>query len=182
MSRSTKCPRSTPYEAVFRILQGVPESGLPTGDLCEQTIEVALGSDRSFKDGNIGILKRRIPADRVVNAIPPPRYPPKPRKRSRPPYTKELLQQALEWESQLKAGAIASQAEIARRESITRARVTQIMALATLSLEIQEYILAMSPRTLQNRKITERSLRPITRIKDWTEQMEAFKAMAKLKR
>ena len=37
------------------------------------------------------------------------------------------LARALEWQRQLDAGEVASRAEIARREGISRARVTQIM-------------------------------------------------------
>ena len=39
------------------------------------------------------------------------------------------LARALEWQRQLDAGEVASRAEIARREGISRARVTQIMAM-----------------------------------------------------
>jgi biotin operon repressor len=37
------------------------------------------------------------------------------------------LARALEWQRQLEAGEAESQAAIARREGLTRARVTQIM-------------------------------------------------------
>ena len=38
------------------------------------------------------------------------------------------LARALEWQRQIDAGEVASRAEIARREGISRARVTQIMS------------------------------------------------------
>ena len=39
----------------------------------EQTVEVALGPKGAFENGNIGTLTRRVPANRVVSAIPLPR-------------------------------------------------------------------------------------------------------------
>ena len=41
------------------------------------------------------------------------------------------LARAIEWQRQLDAGQVASRAEIARREGISRARVTQIMQALT---------------------------------------------------
>ncbi len=49
----------------------------------------------------------------------------------------------MEWRALLESGQVANQAEIARREGITRARVTQVMGLLRLAPEIQEHILAM---------------------------------------
>ena len=36
-----------------------------------QTVEIALGPKRTFEHGHIGTLTRRVPADRVVSAVPP---------------------------------------------------------------------------------------------------------------
>ncbi|HMI89234.1 MAG TPA: hypothetical protein VK550_34380 [Polyangiaceae bacterium] len=38
-----------------------------------------------------------------------------------------LLERAIEWQRQLDAGEIETQAALARREGLTRARVTQVM-------------------------------------------------------
>jgi len=56
----------------------------------------------------------------------------------------ELLRKAIEWKSLLESGKIASQAEIASREGVTRARVTQMMmGLLRLAPEIQQRILSL---------------------------------------
>lgn len=77
----------------------------------------------------------------------------------------ELLQMAIEWQRQLDAGEVETRAEIARREGVTRARVTQVMALLRLAPEIQEHILALSPLA-ERPRITERRLRPLTSLSD----------------
>jgi CRP-like cAMP-binding protein len=45
------------------------------------------------------------------------------------------LARALEWQRELDSGEVASRAEIARREGISRARVTQIMNAPSASTE-----------------------------------------------
>jgi hypothetical protein len=54
----------------------------------------------------------------------------------------ETLRKTLQWRQGLHAGTVASQAYIARREGITRARVCQIMSLLRLRPEIREKVLA----------------------------------------
>jgi hypothetical protein len=88
----------------------------------------------------------------------------------------ELLRKAIEWQTLLESGKITNQAGIARREGITRARVTQIMGLLRLSPEMNQNILA-TPATVRRQKITERALRPITQIEDRGRQAELFDAL-----
>ncbi len=140
---------------------------------CDQTIEVTLGPKGAFKEGNLGVLTRTVAAERVVSALPEPRGSPKPAKKPKTPRVVELLQMAIEWQRQLDAGEVDTQAEIARRESITRARVTQVMAMLRLAPEIQEHILCMSD-TVRRPAISERALRPIAQIEDWDEQKLRF--------
>ena len=139
----------------------------------KQTVEVGLGPKRAFESSNIGTLTRRVPADRVVSAVPPCRGKPKPRKTPRTPRVVELLRKAIEWQALLESGEAASQAEIARREGITRARVTQVMGMLRLASEIQQHILSM-PNLVRRPAITERSLRPIAKMEEREDQMEAF--------
>ncbi len=56
----------------------------------EQTVEIALGPEGAFENGNVGRLTRRVPADQVISAIPPPRGKPKPPKAPRTPRVVEL--------------------------------------------------------------------------------------------
>ena len=51
--------------------------------------------------------------------------------------------QAIEWQALLESGEASSQAAIARREGISRARVTQVMGLLRLAPEIQERVLSL---------------------------------------
>jgi hypothetical protein len=67
-----------------------------------------------------------VPAERVINALSPKD---RNRKPPRTPRVVELFRKAPEWQALLQSGQVHNQAEIARREGITRARVTQVMAL-----------------------------------------------------
>jgi hypothetical protein len=136
---------------------------------CDQTVEVTLGPKGAFKKGNLGTLTRRVAADQVITAVPEPRGKPKPPRKTKTPRVVELLRMAIEWQRQLDAREVETRAEIARREGVTRARVTQIMAMLRLVPEIRERILAL-PDRVGPPVISERSLRPIVRVEDPDEQ------------
>ena len=145
----------------------------------EQAVEIALGPNGAFESGNIGTLTRRVPADRVVSAVPPRRGKPKPPKEPRTPRVVELLRKAIKWQGLLKSGQAPNQAEIARRERITRARVTQVLGLLRLAPEIQEHILSM-PDMVRRPAITERALRPIAQIGNTRGQVKEFQGLLSL--
>jgi len=52
----------------------------------------------------------------------------------------ELPRKAIEWRRQLDTGEVRNQADIARREGVTRARVTQVPGLLRLAPEIQDQL------------------------------------------
>lgn len=143
----------------------------------EQTVEIALGPKGAFENGNIGNLTRRVPADRVINALPPRVRNRKPPKAPRTPRVVELLHKALEWQALLASGDASNQADIARREGITRARVTQVMGMLRLAPEIQQHILSL-PDAVRRPAITERALRPIAQIDDPEQQINSFRELA----
>ena len=60
-------------EVWFRIVHITLEDAAGSIAYCEQTVEIALGPHGAFENGNIGTLTRRVPADRIVSAVPPPR-------------------------------------------------------------------------------------------------------------
>ena len=91
----------------------------------------------------------------------------------RTPRVVELLRKANEWQALLESGKIANQAEIAIREGITRARVTQIMGMLHLAPDIREKILSMS-KAVRRPQITERVLRPICTIPGYRDQLREF--------
>ena len=85
----------------------------------------------------------------------------------------ELLRNAIEWRALLESGKASNQAAIARREGITRARVTQVLGMLRLAPEIQQHILSM-PKTVGRATISERALRSITMLDDEHQQLQAF--------
>ena len=139
MSRSTNRLASlTEPEIWFRIVHITPElrDVRPKATDCDQTVEIALGPKGTFESGHIGTLTRRVPADRVVSAVPPCRTTPTPPKGPKTPRIVELLRKAIEWQALLESGDVTSRAEVACREGLTRARVTQVMGLLRLAPEI----------------------------------------------
>jgi hypothetical protein len=77
---------------------------------------------------------------------------------------------AIKFDGLVRSGSIRDYADLARFGHVTRARVTQIMNLLNLSPDIQEAILFL-PRTVKGKDpVTERMVRPIAAIADWSEQ------------
>ena len=143
MSRSTN--RQADPEVWFRIVHLAQngQSGAPVAAYREQMVEIALGPKGAFENGNIGALTRRVGTDRVVSASLPSRGNPTLPRKPKTPRVVELLRKAIEWQDLLESGRIASQADIARQEGITRGRVTQIMGMLRLAPKIREEILSM---------------------------------------
>jgi hypothetical protein len=160
-------------EIYFRIVHeaGDGHPGAPVADCREQTVEIVLGGKGAFENGNIGTLTRRVANGRAVRAVQPRAA--KPRREPKTPRVTELLRKAIEWHRQLGAGEVANQADIARSEGITRARVTQVMGMLHLAPEIQQHILAM-PDMVRRPSVTERMLRPIETISHRREQIREF--------
>jgi len=160
----------------FRIVHITLEGNVSSATYREQTVEIALGPKGAFENGNIGILTRRVPSGQVVSAVPPARGKPKPAKVPRTPPVVEFLRKALEWQTLLASGQAKNQADIARREGISRVRITQVMWLRRLAPEIQERVLAM-PQTTHRQVISERALRSIARLENITDQKVRFREL-----
>lgn len=124
----------------------------------------------------MGALKLRVAPDQTVNALSAKARNQKPPKPPQTPKVVKLLRTAQEWRRQLEAGEVENQTAIARREGITRARVTQVMSLVRLAPEIQEQILSIPDMVLRP-AITERALRPIAQNPDPRRQIEMFHAL-----
>jgi len=172
-------------EVIFRIVHVALDDGSPPTDASpppsyrEQTVEVALGPNPTFRNGGVGALMRRVPLGQVVNAVPPsrrkacPRRPPKP---VGPPRIVETLRKAIEWRRQLDAGEVPNQAAIARREGITRARVTQIVGLLRLAPAIQDQVLVLMD-SAHLTGVSEQALRPIAQLHDPASQMARYRTL-----
>ena len=171
MCRSTNHSRLGEPEVWFRIVHIAVDGhdGASPATYREQTVEIALGPKGAFENGNVGTVTRLVATERVVSAVPPRRGKPKPPKEPTTPRVVELLRKAIEWQGFLESGAAASQADIARRGGITRARVTQIMGMLRLAPEIQQHVLSM-PAAVRRPAITERALRPIAQMEKLIDQ------------
>ena len=175
---TNRCRGIASPEIWFRIVHLTLDDSSGSVAYREQTVEVALGPKGAFGTANLGRLTRRVPASQVVSAVPerlrqarPPREPRGPRL---PPVV-ETLRKALDWRRELDAGEVLSQADIARREGLTRARVTQVLILLRLCPDIQKAILAIreSPRPPA---IGENVMRPIACLGSRRRQLAAFEA------
>lgn len=160
------------YFRIVRLAQNA-QSNARANTYREQTVEIALGPKGAFENGNIGALTHRVPGDRTVSAVLQMRGNPIPPKEPKTPRVVELLQKAIEWRRQLDASEVRNQTEIARREGITRARITQVMGMLRLAPEIQQQILS-TPDVDGRPLVTERMLRPIEVITDRGDQVREF--------
>jgi hypothetical protein len=178
MCRPTNRSRAAGPEIWFRIVHSAlhGQNGTPVATYREQEVEVALGPMGIIEDGQVGILTRRVETDQLVNVVPLTRDNLKPPKDPKIPHVTELLRKALEWRRQLDAGEIPNLAEIARREGITRARVTQVMGMLQLTPEFQEQILSMADAA-RRLFVTERILRPIVTIANHHDQLREFQML-----
>jgi hypothetical protein len=88
----------------------------------------------------------------------------------RVPRVAKLMALALRFDDLVRAGEIASYAELARLGHVTRARVCQIMNLVCLAPDIQEALLFL-PRTERGRdRVILADLQPIAALADWRKQ------------
>jgi ParB-like chromosome segregation protein Spo0J len=71
---------------------------------------------------------------------------------------KHIIHKAIEWKSMLDEGIVTSLNEIAKREGLSRARVTQVMNLLKLPVEVREF-LARLDDLKEIRRYSERRLR-----------------------
>lgn len=97
--------------------------------------------------------------------------PPAPPTAGRIPRISRLMALAIRFEQLIRDGMVKDQADLARLAQITRARVTQIMDLLLLAPEIQEEILFLEPGEKGKDRITERSLRRISAVSLWQNQL-----------
>jgi hypothetical protein len=70
----------------------------------------------------------------------------------------------------IRSGEVADQAELARLGLVTRARMTQIMDLLSLAPDIQEQLLYLPAIAHGRDVVTERTLRPVVADLDWGAQ------------
>lgn len=94
------------------------------------------------------------------------------------PRITKLMALAIRFEQLIRDGVVTDQAELARLGHVSRARVTQIMNLLNLTPDIQESLL-MLPRVESGRDlITERDIRQIVAVADWSKQRKMWKTVS----
>lgn len=92
------------------------------------------------------------------------------------PRVAKLMALAIKFDSLIRDGVVADQAELARLGHVTRARVTQITGLLSLAPDIQEAILWLPAVESGRDAVTERDLRPIAGEADWERQRGMWEA------
>lgn len=95
---------------------------------------------------------------------------PRPVEPGRIPRISRLLALAIRYDRLIRQGAVRDYAELARLGGVSRARISQVMGLLDLAPDIQEEILFLPRATKGRDRVTERSLRAITRELDWGRQ------------
>jgi len=95
---------------------------------------------------------------------------PKPELPGHVPRVARLMALAIKYDRLLRKGVVADMSELARLCQVTQPRMTQIMNLLHLALDIQEQILELPAVTKGRDPITERDLRPIVALASWRRQ------------
>ena len=98
-----------------------------------------------------------------------------------PEKIKHIIHKAVEWKQMLDDGFVNSMSEIARKEGLTRARVTQIMNLLKLPAEMQVFLLELNDRK-QIRKFSERKLRGYHEQDQFHQSLSDFKQLSGISR
>jgi hypothetical protein len=81
---------------------------------------------------------------------------------------------AIRLDKQMKDGVFATQTQIGELGQVTRARVSQIMGLLNLALDIQETILFLPLVERGRDPVILRDVLPITLIPDWGKQRKIW--------
>ncbi|MEX0642708.1 MAG: recombinase family protein [Pirellulales bacterium] len=115
-----------------------------------------------------------------VNYDGPAPEPPEPA--GRVPRVSKLMALAIRFDQMLANGEVASMSELARIAHVTQPRMTQIMNLLHLAPDIQEELLNLPPVQAGEDPITERDLRPITKVRHWRSQYTSWTTLKKHKR
>lgn len=88
----------------------------------------------------------------------------------RVPRIARLMALAIRFDALIRDGVVADQAELARLGHVSRARVTQILALLSLAPDIQETLLFLQASEHGRKQVTERHLRLIYASGNWIQQ------------
>ena len=93
----------------------------------------------------------------------------------RPARVPVMLALAHQIQRAIDQGEIRDRAEVARRQGMTSARVTQLLGLTLLAPDLQERILSLES-VAGAEQVAERTLRPVARARSWAGQRTLYKA------
>jgi hypothetical protein len=93
---------------------------------------------------------------------------------SKVPRISRLMAVAIRLDRLIREGAVPDQAELARLNHVTRARLTQIMNLLSLAPDIQEELLFLPMSARAREVISEREIRPIAATLCWLKQWQMW--------
>jgi hypothetical protein len=97
------------------------------------------------------------------------------------PRLARLMALAIRFENLLQIGTIRDQAELARLGQVSRARVSQILALLHLAPDIQEEILFLQGGG-RGSDLLLADVRPICTLTDWNKQRRGWRALRRKER
>jgi hypothetical protein len=84
------------------------------------------------------------------------------------------------YQNLLKNGKVKNIGELAEKEGVSKARISQIMSLRNLAPEIKNWLLEIADTTIiPKQKITEKKLRQIATIRNHKQQIKKFKEFLK---
>ena len=90
------------------------------------------------------------------------------------PRITRLMALAIKFQTMVDQGEVRDYADLARLGYVTRARLTQIMNLLLLAPEIQEEVLQLRGQRTEEGALSERHVRPVTKIATWSHQKRAW--------
>jgi len=103
--------------------------------------------------------------------------PTQPMPHTRLPRVTGLMALAIKFQDMVERGDVRDYADLARLGYVTRARVTQIMNLLHLAADIQESILHLGATSQSAAAPSERNLRSMAQVIDWSRQRRLWREM-----
>ena len=90
------------------------------------------------------------------------------------------FEKAALYQNLLENGKANNLGELAEKEGVSKARISQIMSLRNLAPEIKNWLLEIADTTIMpNQKITEKKLRQIATIRNHKQQIQKFREFLK---
>ena len=112
----------------------------------------------------------------LASSAAAPAEPPQPE--ARVPNVSRLLALAIQFEEQIRSGAVRDQSALARRLKVTQPRMTQIMNLTLLAPAIQEQVLSLKAVRGRRDPVNERKLRRIAGEACWEKQARMWASVS----